>query len=553
MGSAPVSLPLRHWKATRTICLAAAVVLICAVAPAQDPAARSLLLFPVRSHWLSAPLADALTGALARELGQSGIRVVSANPQAPVVRLAASEGWIHRDDLAADRLQSKRHTLAVATGTAASLTAVLIEGETEASLNIILAGAVSRREASQQITAPLGRTPQEVARDLARQVVHALETGLWAAADADHEGRRRAAAERYAAGREALAQAMYRDALLHFEAALLGEPDNTDYLRRAAEARVGLKDYSGALVRLRTLASRQPDDVEVALQLGDVALMAGEPERAEAAFLSAEALSPGDERVLEGLARSARARGALERSELYYGRLLGQLGMASVHWSGGTQGGRIVSGRAWGGYQSLAAVLAAQPDDSIRIAAVPADIRALQFAQAYLRSGWTAHGLDALEAYHAEADVPTYTEAAYLDIFPVLDEESEAVARDTQRALASRAVGELDDEEADSEIDSLHDRSDRLATLAEQMQVAPRVDPAHRYRVLAYNMLNESNFEALMFARTQDPDHHRRAELLRAAFREARAQANLLCQALLGSAEIVEPRPLPPPAEPAGE
>ncbi|MCJ7822285.1 MAG: hypothetical protein MUQ26_04265, partial [Armatimonadetes bacterium] len=59
-----------------------------------------------------------------------------------------------------------------------------------------------------------------------------------------------------------------------------------------------------------------------------------------------------------------------------------------------------------------------------------------------------------------------------------------------------------------------------------------RLDPAHRYRVLAYNLLNESNFEVLMFLRTEDPDHQRRAEVLRSAVREARAQANLLGDAL---------------------
>jgi len=106
-----------------------------------------------------------------------------------------------------------------------------------------------------------------------------------------------------------------------------------------------------------------------------------------------------------------------------------------------------------------------------------------------------------------------------------------SVAGETARAYASAcALGE----QADAEMDSLHRRSDRLATLAEKMEVSPRLYPAHRYRVLAYNLLNQANFEGLMYLRTRDSERKRRAELLRTASRKARAQAERLGEALLG-------------------
>jgi hypothetical protein len=83
-------------------------------------------------------------------------------------------------------------------------------------------------------------------------------------------------------------------------------------------------------------------------------------------------------------------------------------------------------------------------------------------------------------------------------------------------------------------MEALHDTSNALATLAERMTVSHLMDPAHRYRVLAFNLLNQSNFEALMFLLTNDAERQRRAELLRTAFRKSLVQAEALGQALLG-------------------
>ena len=113
--------------------------------------------------------------------------------------------------------------------------------------------------------------------------------------------------------------------------------------------------------------------------------------------------------------------------------------------------------------------------------------------------------------------------------------EAEAGARDAQRVFAAQALGELSDDEADREMDSIHERSEALATLAKRMEVSPLLDPAHRYRLLAYNLLNQSNFESLMYLRTRDPEHQRRSDLLRSAFRKSLGQARLLAAALLGS------------------
>ncbi|MCJ7822299.1 MAG: tetratricopeptide repeat protein [Armatimonadetes bacterium] len=510
----------RRWRLVSAVLLAAgALLLACGAGHAEAPGGRSVLLFPVRSHWLSEPLAESVTGALLTELSASGFRPIPADAEAPAVRLAISQGWVEEEDLEGERVSSTRHRLAVAVGAGTSLTAEVVEGSGQVVLKATLAGSVSRREASFEVSTPSQGDPKAVARELARQVAAVLAGPVWAEAGADEEGARSAAMVRYAAGREALALGMYRDAVLELDAALIAEPDRPEYLWVAAEARAAGGDSTGAMAQLRRLAELAPEDTDVLLRLGEVALRAGEPERAEAAFLKAEELSPDEPLAIEGVARSARARGDFARSESRYARLLPLVGVND-------EAGRI---------ETLPATLAHMPDDTIRFAGIPPDEVGLQFARVYLWMGDSPAALAALFSYDGGGVRRAYTDAEYEDVAPALDEHSEALARGAQRVFAERALEDLDDEEADAQMDRLHDESDRLATLGERIQVSPRLDPAHRYRVLAYNLLNESNFETLMFLRTGDEDHQRRAEVLRSAFREARAQANLLGDALVAS------------------
>ena len=146
-----------------------------------------------------------------------------------------------------------------------------------------------------------------------------------------------------------------------------------------------------------------------------------------------------------------------------------------------------------------------------------------------------SEGVAALLSYHEGGDRPPYGETEYVGISEAVDAEAEAAARDAQGVFAAQALGELSDDEADGEMDSIHERSEGLAALAERMEVSSLLDPAHRYRLLAYNLLNQSNFESLMYLRTRDPERQRRSDLLRSAFRKSLGQARLLAAALLGS------------------
>jgi hypothetical protein len=191
--------------------------------------------------------------------------------------------------------------------------------------------------------------------------------------------------------------------------------------------------------------------------------------------------------------------------------------------------------------------LLANAKTSVRFAELPEDEIQRELGRLYLAEGKIPEGVQYLLAYYEQPSRPVYQDEDYLTVAGALDTEAEAVARAVQGAFAAQAIGQFSNEQADRELTALHDRSEALATLAEKMQVSPLLDPAHRYRVLAYNLLNQSDFEALMFTRTGDAERQRRADLLRTAFWKSRDQAESLATGLLGG------EPALPASESIGE
>jgi hypothetical protein len=218
---------------------------------------------------------------------------------------------------------------------------------------------------------------------------------------------------------------------------------------------------------------------------------------------------------VEGLALATRAQGEPERAEEYYALLVTLLPELAVapEWLPG---------------------LLATVEETVELTGLEPDGLPRELGRLYLAGGHPSEGVAALLAYHLEGDRPAYDDQEYMTLSARIDEEAEAVARAAHGVFAAQALGQFSDEQADSRMDGLHDRSEAIASLAERMAVSPVLEPAHRYRILAYNFLNQSNFESLMYLRTRDAEHQRRADLLRAAFRKSLAQATSLATGLLG-------------------
>ncbi len=506
---------LTYLRLSSAIALAA----VLAAGPARGASGKdspSLLLFPVRSHWLSEPLAEAVTASLSNRLTDAGYGVAEMHRDSPALQLAVSEDWVSADILKRGNLEAAREPLAVAIGAGASIAGEVVEREAEVGLSLLVAATVSEKETHLEIGVPRTGNRKADAAELASGVVAALTPELWSSVAADPEGAARSAQARHAAGQAAMAEGMYREALLDFDAALIGAPGNADYLSAAAEARAALGDYSGAMVRMRTLAAIRPSDAEVALRLGYAALRAGEAVRAESAFLAAAEELRNDPRVVEGLALSARAQGETGRAEEYYQVLVSILPALS-------------------GAPSALPWLLANAEETVVLTGASPDQLPRQLGRLYLAGGHAAEGVAVLLAYHLEGDQPPYEDEEYMRLCARIDGEAETVARAAQGVFAAQALGQFSDEQAASQMDYLHNRSEAMASLAEQMSTSSLLEPAHRYRVLAYNFLNQSNFESLMHLRTREAERQRRADLLRTAFRKSLAQARSLAVDLLGA------------------
>jgi len=536
MASGLVSLRSRRWRAVsraaelleRRGTVLLALIALLSLPASADPErseGRSLLLFPVQSHWLSAPLAQKATAALNESLLRAGFAVTLYDRSSPIFRPMRTDTPAIAALFALDaRVQ-------------ASLTAALSESNSEVGLKVKVLGTVSTRSASLEFKAPVADDRERVVGDLARQVAAALTPEVWARAGADEEGRKKAAAERYADGEKAMQQPDgYLAASDDFEGAIFGDPSNPAYLVAAAETQTAQGNYDGALVRLRSAVSLAPNDVSILLRQGDVALLAGRAEQAEGAFRVAQGIHPFDLQALEGLARSARALGRFDQAVGYYATLVAHLpglGPEQAYLIPPPAPGVLPPtapppSPPWESELKPAALprlLAQAPDGTVRLAGTPEDELPRELGLLYLAAGEPAQGVRYLLSYHEKADRPAYTQGQYAIAAAGMDAEAEAVAREVPAALSARDLNEVSDDEAEEKLDGLHTRSDNLATVGERARPPDDLDAAHRYRVLAYNLLNQSGFEALFYVRTGDPDRLRRAEFWRKAYREARAQA----------------------------
>jgi tetratricopeptide (TPR) repeat protein len=506
MGFAPASPRCGRWK---TVSLIAATVLALAGGVAAPDPVRTVLAFPARGHWMLEPLREKLSEALPEALREAGFEVTTARPDNPLVLEARRERPLAVGvEATPEQLEEGRYVLAVLGGFDAVLTVEVTGGDAGAVVQAELAGAVSRRPVRLEATS--GSMDPSAAEDLAKRLAAAITPEVWQEAGADAEGRRAGAAERYAAGRAAMEAGRYRDAREQFEAALAGEAENPDYLRAAAEADLRCGDAEEALSHLQTAARLHPDDAEVRLSVGEAALQVGRLELAEANFRAVDRMRPDDPRAVEGLARTYRAGGDVARARSQYQRLMGLIPALREEPI------------------SLVSLLAGLRTDRVRFAGLSDDEATRALALLYLEEGETERGIGLLYRYHQAAARPAYNDADYETVARRMDEQATLLARLAEELLRLARPSDADDAGMERGLDETHNRSERLASLAERMQVSPREDPAHRYRVLAYNLLNESNFEALLYSRTNDASHERRASLLREASRKAEREAETL-------------------------
>jgi len=520
MGCAPVNRRSGRWRLASLLALTA----LAAGAASADPG-RPVLVFPARAPAALAGVAEAVTRALPGELARAGCDVMLVSPDSPWVAAATREGWMAISEVEAGRLEDHRYALALLAKAEVVFTGEVTEEDTRAVLNATVAGVVAQQPTALRVTAARAGAPGAVGQELAHALRASLTRPVWEALRTDPEGRRQGAAARYAAGQREVEAGRWSAAALAFELACAGDPDRAEYLEAAARALDAWGRSEVALTRARRAAQLQPDDPEYTRTLGEIALHAGRFEQAQAAFLQLLRAAPEDPGALEGAARTLRARGDAEGARQRYLQLLRVLPALRQEPT------------------SLAAILSTAKEESFRFAGAPTPEVDRALARFYFDAGQYASGVIALHRYYKGGEAPAASDAEYTAQAEGLDEEAVRLAREAEAKLPEPRLTEAEIEAAENVFEAIHDRSERLADVGEWIRVSPRLEAAHRFRVLAYNALNESDFEALLFVRTNDTAHRRRAALLREASRTALQEAVVRQNAARAPAPASAPSP----------
>lgn len=470
------------------------------------------MVFPVSSHWVLSPVAQAASEALPEALRQAGYEAQAARPDSPFVQLAVQDGWLTGPETAADGLVANRYLLGLLARAEAALTGTVSAADQEAALEVELAGTIAQRPAKIRVVAARQDDAAKVGRELAGKVAAAVTGEVWGELGTDPAGRKAGAAARFAAG-AAVRATDYRAAAVEYEAAIAGDPENVEYLMASAVTLMRWGDSGRAFTRLQAARRLAGEDLELKGRIAQETLNAGHPAEAEAVFLELVAAKPEDPVALEGVGNAARDRGDLARAEEYYRRAIACYPQLKDEPS------------------SLPATMAHLRDRGLRLASVRPGSLMFVLAVIYFRGGEEGPGVRALSVYHQAAEREPYDDGYYLVLAQGLDEEMERIAREVEEALRGPRSTADEIEEIERIVDGLHDRSERLADLGDRISTSGRADTAHRFRALSYHALNESNFEALTYARTNDESHRRRSALLRDAARRAMGEAQDLAPA----------------------
>jgi tetratricopeptide (TPR) repeat protein len=364
-----------------------------------------------------------------------------------------------------------------------------------------------------------GASSQELAEELTQGVADALaplleqHPGLWAISPEfapawEEDGDKALAAEDFAKAR------------LDFLAAVTADGASPIYHRKLAQALVQAGQLAKAQSELETARQLDPKSIDTLLALGEVFLQLGNPGRASGYFESAGLIDEQDPRPKGGLAKANLRRGNIAPALKLYDALLVRYPKdAAIH-------------RAYG----EALVEAKQPRKAIgefrrALELNPKDrVTRQALTRTLLGEGNLPEGIEQLRLLSQDSSGAIALSAAdYGRTMRYWTAEFDAVLRGLDPLLAKYRQGAISASQASEALQILHSRSDNLARLAEKIAPPQELDRSQRYWVLAANLANQSDFEALRYVRGQGEEILRRAQLFRqaavAASQEARAYA----------------------------
>lgn len=496
------------------------------------PPAVTWLILPVKDLSGEAPpgMEIAVTNALLEKLGAvPGWKTLLHSPQAKVVQEAVKSGLINENQGKTSLDLPSLRALGIVWQANTVLSGLLVKQEDSLTLVLNAAGTIGREMAGpqrqinltpQKVVVRTGASPQELAEALTQGVTAELiplleaHPGLWMVSP-------EFAPPWEEEGDKAMAAGDFADARLAYLAAVTADGASPLYHRKLAQALMQAQQWDKAKQELELSQNLNGKDLETLLALGEVYLQLGNPGRAAGFFDSAALLDDKDPRPKVGLAETYLRRGNMASAlKIYEIQLLRYPKDAALH-------------RAYG----EALVEAKQPRKAIsefrRALELDPQDRATRQAltRTLLAEGNLPEGIEQLRLLAQENPGPVaLTVGDYQRTMRFWTTELAATLNGLDPLLSQYRQGGLTMEQMGAAIQRLHGRSDNLARLAEKISPPKELDRSHRYWVLAANLVNQSDFEALRYTQGEGEEVLRRAQLFRqaaaAAAQEARAFAS---------------------------
>jgi len=491
--------------------LAAAVIAMCAsVISGIAQAKPDVVWLGVQdrddmSKAAAAALDSAIGAALSKALAPQGT-VETATRQLPDVRRALEEldfVSVAPGDALGD---TEARALGLVLGAKATIRAwAEIVGD-KARLTTFTA-AVHRRQAvihQEQAPAPMGSSArlapwaETVARGIAAKIAGSIGDVLRGAPDG--------AAGFAAAANEFLNGGEAGIAALEFDRAIAAAPKDADYYLGSARAYRALGDFARARRQLDIAQEFKPFAADVWLELGRLNLAAGDVRAALGELNRAIELGAGDDArmtLASALAKSGDLKGAGEQY-----RLVAQNDPANTEAA--KRAAEIEAASASPTQVEVPSTPAPEAPDSYEAR--------LKLLDAYVERGETAEAIRQLRLLSESKGEPvSYEPAEYVAVARLLDGEMDAILDKARRDWEALQRAQMTVQQGAESIKALHTRSDALARAAEALAAPPALERGYRHRVLAYNLLNQSDFALLRYLERREDSYYDQALIARQA------------------------------------
>jgi Flp pilus assembly protein TadD len=316
------------------------------------------------------------------------------------------------------------------------------------------------------------------------------------------------------AGRRFLEDGVPTAAVLEFSRAITEAPKEAGYYVASARAYEALGEDERARRQLQVAIELNPDLAEAHFDLGRGYLLSGDLDRATTELRRAVELGGGNEARIALAAALVQTGDLKEAGEQYRtvaendpGNMRAAQRAAEISAVLMSSGGAAGSPEAGAGESAGQTTAREALDAAMQEGDAAAVIRDLRLAS------------------ESQGGAIALGPADYVKTVRLMDREMEAILEQARRDWQAMERGAMTAAEVAAAVKELHRRSDALARAAEAIAAPEALERGYRHRVLAFNLLNQSDFGLMRYLEHQERAHYDEAIIARQAAAEELTRA----------------------------